>query len=66
MEKILIERLQEYSNAYLKHTGGDKHKAVENMLSDMLDCVSEGNVKSIYADMLGSLSIDSLVTKIYI
>lgn len=66
MEKILIERLQEYSNAYLKHCGGDKHKAVKNMLSDMLDSVSEGNVKDIYADMLGSLSIDVLVTKIYI
>lgn len=66
MEKILIERLQEYSNAYLKHTGGDKHKAVENMLSDMLDCVSEGVVKDIYSDMLGSLSINVLVTKIYV
>ena len=66
MEKILIERLQEYSNAYLKHCGGDKHKAVENMLSDMLECVSEGNVKGIYIDMLGSLSIDVLVTKIYV
>lgn len=66
MEKILIERLQEYSNTYLKHNGGDKHKAVENMLSDMLECVSEGDVKDIYADMLGSLSINVLVTKIYI
>lgn len=66
MEKILIERLQEYSNAYLKHTGGDKHKAVENMLSDMLECVSEGNVKDIYSDMLNSLSIDVLVTKVFI
>lgn len=66
MEKILIERLQEYSNAYLKHNDGDKHKAVENMLSDMLECVSEGDVKDIYADMLGSLSINVLVTKIYI
>lgn len=66
MEKILIERLQEYSNVYLKHTGGDKHKAVENMLSDMLDCVSEGNVKDIYSEMLGSLSINVLVTKIYV
>ena len=66
MEKILIERLQEYSNEYLKYNNGDKHKAVEDMISDMLDCVSEGNVKSIFTEMLNSLSIDSLVAKIYI
>lgn len=66
MEKILVERLQEYSNIYLKQAGGDKHRAVEIMLADMLDCVSEGVVKDIYSEMLGSLSINVLVTKIYV